>query len=147
MEEAQRADEEIDISTDVTRYKEAVDSLAAAMSACVTVGPLPETEEIAKAARELMQRMQAKVAASIESAKRMLLKAISTAKETRESAPLALCLSKLFADDVLRLSFADEVESAENLVTKLKAKDKQLTPVGILSVMPTVCLRGSLFCA
>ena len=64
MEEAQRANDRIDISTDATRYKEAVNSLTAAISDFVGAGLLPETTDIALAACELEQRMQAKVTAT-----------------------------------------------------------------------------------
>ncbi len=61
MKKAQRAAEEIDSSTDATRYKEAVDSLTASISACVGTNLLPEMADIALAARELEQRMRDKL--------------------------------------------------------------------------------------
>ena len=53
-------------------------------------------------AREMERTMQMKVAIRIAIEKEMLLGAISTAKITREWAPLADYLKTLVADEVLR---------------------------------------------
>ena len=50
---------------------------------------------------------------------------MSTAKETREWEPLAAYLETLVADEVLRESCGDAVESAENLLATLRAEEKE----------------------
>ena len=65
--------------------------------------------------------MKTKLDAAIESAKQSLREAISTAKSTRESAPLADHLAKqIHTDDVLRDSCADLSKEAEALLKELE---------------------------
>ena len=80
--------------------------------------------ESADAVRELEGAMKAKLAARIANAKQMLGAMMTTAKETREWAPLAACLETLVVDE-LRESCGDAVESAKNLLATLRAEEKE----------------------
>merc|ERR1739848_319499 len=69
--------------------------------------------------------MKMKVAVRVAIAKEMLLGAISTAEITREWVSLAACRDRLVADEVLRQSCVDAVESAEDLLTTLRAEENE----------------------
>ena len=125
MKKAQIADKDVDASTDVTGYKQAVDKLSASISACVGADLLSEEADAVVDARELEATMQKKLRKSIKKAEHMLLRAIFTANTTREWAPLASYLDTMMADKVLRQSCDDAVESAEDLLATLRAEEKE----------------------
>ena len=124
MRKAQTADEDIDVPTDVKGLKQAVDSLSASISECAGEILLSEEADVVVAARELEGAMKTKLRATIKNVEQMLREAMSTAETTREWAPLAAYLETLVADEVLRQSCADAVESAENLLATLRAEEK-----------------------
>ena len=113
------------MSSDVAAYKQAVASLSASISACVGSDLLPEETDAVVVARELEGTMQKKLRKSIKKAEQMLYGAIFTANTTREWAPLASYLDTLVADEVLRQSCDDAVESAEDLLATLRAEEKE----------------------
>ena len=125
MKKAATADKDIDASSDVTAYKQAVASLSASISACVGSDLLSEETDAVVHARELEGTMQKKLRKSIKKAEHMLLRAIIKAETTREWAPLASYLDTLVADEVLRQSCDDAVESAEDLLATLRAEEKE----------------------
>ena len=118
LKKAQRADKDIDISTNAKSYKQAMESLTVAISACVGPDLLPQTADVASAARDLEASMRAKLTGT------MLRRAIATAEETRESAPLAEWLDKVTSDELLRESCADAVKSAQTVLATLRAEEK-----------------------
>ena len=124
MSKAQTADEDIDVPTDVKGYKQAVDSLSASISECVGENLLSEEADIVVAALELEGAMKTKLRGTIKNVEQMLREAMSTAETTREWAPLATYLETMVADEVLHQSCADAVESAENLLARLRAEEK-----------------------
>ena len=125
MKQAQIADKHVDASADVTGYKQAVDKLSASISACAGADLLSEQADAVVHARELEGTMQKKLRKSIKKAEHMLLRAIIKAETTREWAPLASYLDTLVADEVLRQSCGDAVESAEDLLATLRAEEKE----------------------
>ena len=125
MKKAQTADKHVGVSTGLKAYKQAVESLSAAISASVGADLLSETADIAVAARKLEVKMKATLEARIAIAKQMLQKEISTAERTREWSPLAAYLKTLVADEVLRESCGDVIKSAEDLVSTLQAEEKE----------------------
>ena len=125
MKAAQTAGKDIDISTDVKGYKQAVDSLSASISACVGTDLLPEAADVVVAARDLQGMMNAKLKEMIDKVKQKLLAAISKAEKTREWAPLAVHVDRLVADEVLRESCADAVESAKNVLAIIRAAENE----------------------
>ena len=125
MKKAETANEDVDVSTNMTGYKHAVDNLSASIAACVGSDLLSEEADVVVEARELEGRMQKKLRKSIKKAEQMLYGAIFTANTTREWAPLAAQLDTLVADEVLRQSCDDAVESAEDLLATLRAEDKE----------------------
>ena len=124
VEKAQTADKGVDISTDVQGYNQAVDSLSASISACMGPDLLSESADVAVVARELEEKMKAKLRETIEKAEQRLREAISAAETTREWAPLAAYRETLVADEVLRESCGDAVTRAENLLATLRAEEK-----------------------
>ena len=124
MRKAQTADKGIDVSTDVKGYKQAVDSLSASILECVGENLLSEEADVVVVARELEGVMKTKLREMIKNVEQMLREAMTTAERTRERAPLAAYLDTLVADEVLRQSCADAVESAENLLATLRAEEK-----------------------
>ena len=81
--------------------------------------------DVAVAARELEGTMKVKLREKIQKAEQKLRAGISTAETTREWARLAAHVDTLVADEVLRESCGDAVESAENLVRTLRAEEKE----------------------
>ena len=141
MKEAQTADKVIDVSTDVQGYKQAVDSLSACISECVGPDLLSESVDVVVAARDLEGKMKAKLRKAIGKAEHMLRAEISTAETSRDRAPLAAYLETLVADEVLRESCGDAVESAENLLAKLRAEEKDcITAVSVHVCRHIVCI-------
>ena len=90
-------------------YKQAVDSLSASISA----------------ARESEGQLKTNLNKAIEKAAQGLRAVISTAETTREWAPLAAYLETLVADEVLRESCGDAIESAKKLIATLQAEEKE----------------------
>ena len=141
MKEAQTADKVNDVSTDVQGYKEAVDSLSACISECVGPDLLSESADVVVAARDLEGKMKAKLRKAIGKAEHMLRAEISTAETSRDRAPLAAYLETLVADEVLRESCGDAVKSAENLLAKLQAEEKdRITAVSVHVCGHIVCI-------
>ena len=124
MKKAQTADRDIDVSTDMQGYKQAVESLSASISACVGPDLLSKTADIVVTARELEWKMKAKLEGHIAIVKQTLQTAISTAENTREWGPLAAYLKTLVVDEVLKQSCGDAVESAQKLLVALQAEEK-----------------------
>ena len=137
MKKARNADKDIDVSSDVKGYKQAVNSLSASISACVGTDLLSEAEDVAVTARKLEGTMKVKLAARIANADEMLRQVISTAETTRAWAPLAAHLDTLVADEVLRESCSDAVESAKDLLATLRAEEKERRAV--LKVCKLLC--------
>ena len=136
MKKAQIADTDVDVSSDVTGYKQAVDKLIASISACVGPDLLSEEADVVVAARELERTMQKKLRETIEKAREALLGCISRAETTRELAPLAAKLDTFIADEVLRESCGDAVESAKKLLATLRAeREKKERMVAVSVVM------------
>ena len=125
MKKAQTADKDVDVSSDVTGYKQAVDDLSASISTRVGSNLLSEEADAVVDARESEETMQKKLRKTIKKAEQMLCGAMFTAETTREWAPLASYLDTLVADEVLRQSCGDAVESAEDLLTTLRAEEKE----------------------
>ena len=125
MKKAQFAEQHVDVSTNVTGCKQAVDSLIASISACVGTDLLSEEADVVADARELEKTMKIKVAVRVAIAKETLLGAMSTAETTREWAPLATYLDRLAADEVLRESCGNAVESAKKVLAALPAEEKK----------------------
>ena len=125
MKKAQSTDQHVDVSSDVTGYKQAVDNLSASISACVGADLLSEEADVVVHARELEGTMQKKLRKSIKKAEHMLVRAVFKADTTREWAPLASYLDTLVADEVLCKSCGDAVESAKKLLATLRAEEKQ----------------------
>ena len=134
MKKAQIADKDVDASADVTGYKQAVDNLSASISTCVGSDLLPEDADVVMHARELEGKMQKKLRKTIEKAREALLGCISEAETTRELAPLSANLNTLVADEVLRESCGDAVESAEKLLATLRAEREEKERVAAVSV-------------
>ena len=134
MKQAQIADKDVDASADVTGYKQAVDKLSASISACVGSDLLSEEADVVVDARELERKMKIKVAVRVAIAKETLLGAMSTAETTREWAPLATYLDRLVADEVLRESCGDAVESAKKVLAALRAERQEKERVVAVSV-------------
>ena len=126
MKKAQSTDQQVDVSTNVKCYKQAVDKLSASISACVGTDLLSEEADIVVDARELEKTMKAKLRERINNAEQMLLAAVATAERTRECAPLAACLETLLGDEVLRQSCADAVETTEKLLATLQEENRQV---------------------
>ena len=138
MKKAQIADKKVDASADVTGYKQAVDNLSASISACVGADLLSEDADVVVDARELEKTMQKKLTETIEKARQALLGCISRAETTREPAALSAKLDSLVADEVLRESCGDAIESAEDLVSTLQAEEKeQITAVSVYLCVST----------
>ena len=136
MKKAQTADKDVDVSADVTGYKQAVDNLSASISACVGSDLLSEEADSVVAARELEKTMQKKLRQTIEKAREALLGCISRAETTRELAPLAAKLDTFIADEALRESCGDSVERAEKLLATLRAeREKKQRMVAVSVVM------------
>ena len=125
MKNAQTADQDVDVSSDVTGYKQAVDNLSASISACVGADLLSEEADVVADARKLEGKMEMKLRSRIALAKEMLLGSVSRAETTRELAPLSVNLGAFLADEVLRQSCGDAVESAEKLLAILRAEEKE----------------------
>ena len=125
MKKAQTADKDVDVSSDVAGYQQAVDNLSASISACVGADLLSEEADAVVAARELEGTMQKKLRKAMKKAEQMLYGAMFTAQTTREWAPLASYLDTLVADEVLRESCGGAVESAEDLLATLRAEEKE----------------------
>ena len=125
MKKAQIADKDVDASTAATGYKQALDSLSASISACAGTDLLSEEADVVADARELEKTMKIKVTVRVAIAKETLLRAMSTAEITRECAPLAAYLERLVADEVLRESCGDAVESAKKVLSTLRAEEKE----------------------
>lgn len=124
VRKAQTANEHIDVTTDVKGYEQAIESLSASITECVGDNLLSEAADVVVAARKLEDTMKTKLRRTIKNVEQMLREAISTAESTREQGPLAAYLDTLVADEVLRQSCADAVESAENLLATLRAEEK-----------------------
>ena len=135
MKNAQTADKEVDVSSDVTGYKQAVDNLRASILACVGADLLSEDADVVVDARELEKTMQKKLTETIEKARQALLGCISRAETTREPAALSAKLDSLVADEVLRESCGDAVESAEKLLATLRAEREEKGRVAAVSVV------------
>ena len=106
-------------------YKEAIDNLAASISACVGADLLPRTAKEAVAAFKQEATMKTKLDEAIESVKQSLREAIATAKSTRESAPLADHLAKqIHTDDVLRDSCDDLLKELRREELRRKQREK-----------------------
>ena len=105
-------------------YKEAIAALSQSIAACVGSGLLPRTAKEAVAALEREASMNKELTAAIETATQSLRAAISTAENTRKSAPLAECLAKeIQTDDVLRDSCVDLINKAESLLEQLRREE------------------------
>ena len=86
---------------------------------------MPSSAEEAAAASKQEASMKTKLEAAIGSAKQSLREAISTAKSTRESAPLADHLAKrIHTDVVLRDSCADLSKEAEGVLKELVRQEE-----------------------
>ena len=70
MKKAQTADRDVDVSSDVTGYKQAVENLSASISACVGADLLSEEADVVVVARELERAMQKKLRETIEQRER-----------------------------------------------------------------------------
>ena len=141
MRKAQTADKNIDVSTDMKGYKQAVDSLSACISECVGETLLSEKAYVVVAARELEATMQTKLTGTIKNKEQMLREAMSTAETTREWAPLAAYLETFVADEVLRESCVDAVESAEDLLATLRAEGKDRMTMVSVHLSRHSCVR------
>ena len=135
MKKAQIADKDVDASADVTGYKQAVDKLSASISACVGSDLLSEETDIVVDARELEKTMQKKLRETIEVAREALLGCTSRAETTRELAPLAAKLDTFIADEALRESCGDAVESAQKVLAALRAEREKKERVVAVSVV------------
>ena len=135
MKKAQTADKDVDVSSDVTGYKQAVDDLSASISACVGADPLSEEADVVVHARKLEGTMQKKLRETIEQAREALLGSISRAQTTREPAPLAANLDTLVADEVLRELCGDAVTRAEKVLATLRAEREEKERVVAVSAV------------
>ena len=121
MGEAQNIHERNGIATIPQLYKEAMDNLSSAISACVKSDLLAETEDVPVRARKLIEKMQTNIDKVIADAKQALREAISTAEKTREPGPLADCLHKrVNTDNLLRDPCADLIKDAETLLQDIR---------------------------
>ena len=125
MKKAKTADKEVDVSSDVTGYKQAVDNLSASISACVGPDLLSESADVVVAAREVEEKMKVTLRGTIDKIEHILRVMMTTAETTREWSPLAAYLETLVADEVLRESCGDAIESAEKLLATLRAEEKE----------------------
>ena len=95
---------------------------------CILNSILPASTKETKLRAELEAEFQAKIAKKVRAARiaiaKQMLDAITTTVEaTRERAPpLAAYLETLVADEVLRESCGDAIESAKKLLAKLQAQ-------------------------
>ena len=141
---SQTANQHVDVSSDVTGYKQAVDKLSASISTCVGSDLLSEEADVVMHARELEKTMQKKLKKTIKKAEQMLFRAVFTAETTREWAPLASYLDTLVADEVLRQSCGEAVESAENLLTTLRAEEQERMAVVSVQLHPLMFAQCSM---
>ena len=125
MNKAQTADKDVDVSSDVAGYKQAVDKLSASISASVGSGLLSEEADVVVDARELEGKMQQKLTQTIDKAREALLGSISLAQTRREPGRLAANLETLVADEVLRDLCGDAVESAQEVLATLRAEREE----------------------
>ena len=125
MNKAQTADKDVEVSSDVADYKQAVDKLSASISASVGTDLLSEDADIVVDARELEGKMQKKLTQTIDKAREALLGSISLAQTRRESGRLAANLETLVGDEVLRESCGDVVESAQEVLATLRAEREE----------------------
>ena len=125
MKTAESTDQHVDLSTDVKGYKQALDNLNACISACDGADLLSEAADVAVAARELEDKMQAKLRDTIKKSEKRLLGSITQAETTRKPAPLSANLETLTADEVLCQSCGDTVTRAKKLLVTLRAEEKE----------------------
>ena len=134
MKKARSTDQQVDVSTNVKCYKQAVDKLSASIAACVGSDLLSEETDVVVDAHELEKTMQKKLRQTIQKAREALLGCISQAETTRELAPLAAKLDTLVADEVLRESCGDTVESAKKVLATLRAEREEKERVVAVSL-------------
>ena len=135
MKKAQSTDQHVDVSSDVTGYKQAVDNLSASISACVGADLLSEEADVVVVARELEDTMQKNLRETIEKARDALLGCVSRAQTTRNPDPLAANLNTLVTDEVLRELCVDAVGSAEKVLATLRAEREEKERVVAVSVV------------
>ena len=126
MDEAQEIHARNGITTAPQLYKQNMDDLSFAFSACVESDPLAATGDVPVRAQKLVAEMQTNIDKVIADAKQALREAISTAEKTREWGPLVACLDKLVqAAKVLKQSCYDETNAADDLVRRLREEGRQ----------------------
>ena len=131
MDKAQKMHAHNGITTISRLYKEAMDNLSSAFSACMEGDPLAATDDVPVRAQKLMAKMQRNLDKVIARAKQALREAISTAEKTREPGPLVACLDKLVETaKALGQSCHDETSAADDLVRRLREEGRHKAAVG-----------------
>ena len=131
MDEAQEIHARNGITTAPQLYKQNMDDLSSAFSACVESDPLAATDDVPVRAQKLMAKMQTNLDKVIADAKQALCGAISTAEKTREPGPLVACLDELVQTaKALKQSFYEETNAADDQLKQLRKEDEHKAAVG-----------------
>ena len=132
MNKAQKIHAHNWISTIPRLYKETMDNLSSAISACVEGDPLAATDDVPVRAQKLMTEMQTNIDEVIADAKQALREAISTAEKTREPGPLVACRDELVQTaKALKQSCYDETNAADTLLKQLREEERLKAAVGM----------------